>query len=105
MSPVSRAVSESNTVCTAGTTNFLSWYPQIDKCFGPLIPGHSPGGGPAVVVSHYELVVGFQLISSLFIHNQLDALSAVRLGVSTARFLSVSYFQRVHKTNMTNIHF
>jgi len=81
-------MSESNTVCTAGTTNFFSWYPPINKCFGPLIPGHSPGGGPAVVVSHYELVVGFQLLSSLFIHNQLDALSAARLSVPTARFLS-----------------
>jgi len=40
-----------------------------------------------VVISHYVLVVGFQLLSSLFIHNQLDALSLVRLSVPNARFL------------------
>ncbi|KAH3819822.1 hypothetical protein DPMN_121565 [Dreissena polymorpha] len=57
-------------------------------CFGPLITGHSPGGGPAVLIRHYVFVAVFQFLSSVFIHNQLDALSAARLSLPTALFLS-----------------
>ncbi|KAH3869228.1 hypothetical protein DPMN_032390 [Dreissena polymorpha] len=50
--------------CTARTTNIISLEPPINKCFGPLITGHSPGGGLAVLIRHYVLVVGFQFLFS-----------------------------------------
>ena len=70
------------------TTDILSREPPISECFYAFNPGHSPGSGSVVVISHYVSVVSVQLFSSLFSHNQLDARSAVRLSFLTALFLS-----------------
>ena len=57
----------------------ISWAPSVTKCFDPLSPGHSQGGGSVVIIW-----ASIWFSWSLFNHSQLDALSAACSSAFTA---------------------
>ena len=57
------------------STNVISLVSLIIACFVHLNPGQAPSGWAAVLIRHYPLVDGFQLLAFLFNHNQLELLS------------------------------
>ena len=66
----------------------ISWALSFIECFYHLSPGHSQGSWSVVLIRYYGPVVSDQLFSSLFIHSQLDAVSAACPSLPTSLFLS-----------------
>ena len=80
-----------NTVVYRFQPTSSAWSLPVVECFGPFIQVHPRGSGPAVVISHYVSVVGFQLWSERLYHSQLDVLSAANPNFLMAARLSLPF--------------
>ena len=69
------------------STIVISWVPLVIACFAHLNPGQALSGWAAVLIRHYPLVDGFQLLAFLLSHSQLELLSAAFAINFTAIFL------------------